>query len=450
MQLLKELVDTIVAPATPLSRGALSVLRLSGPISCDIAAKIAPKFEKTPREMQLCPIFDAQGALLDQALVVFFPGPKSFTGEDVVEIQCHGNPLIVQKIQESCCQLGARPAEPGEFLHRAHHNKKYDLAQVEAIAALIEARTTQALQGSLQLARGGMGKQVLALDSQVTQIRILLESSIDFSEEPDIDEHFLQQAREALSALIIDTEKSLAQAERSLTLHTGLKVCLLGAPNAGKSSLINAFAGEELALVDAEAGTTRDLIRHQLGLGGIPLSLIDTAGLRHAENSVEKRGISKAKEEAHLAQIVIYLKPVDAEISTEHLEFLQTLPARKILLHNKIDLGEPSTSHAEAFEQEFAISLKTGCGWEQFNHGFKTWVLGEGSEEGFHVVSSRQLYVLKEFLEILLESRDTNKTAELMAEGLYQAQQILGRLTHERLTQDDLLGKIFSTFCIGK
>lgn len=449
MQLLRELIDTIVASATPLSRGALSVLRLSGSQSYAIAQKIAPKYKSQPRQMQLCRLYCPQGQLIDQALVVFFPGPKSFTGEDVVEIQCHGNPLIVQQLQEICCAYGARPAEPGEFLQRAYHNKKYDLAQVEAIAALIEARTSTALQSSLQLAQGGMQQQIQSLDEQITHIRVLLESSIDFSEEPDIDDFLVQQAQESLEALIAQAAQDVALAERSLTLHTGLKVCLLGAPNAGKSSLINAFAGEELALVDAQAGTTRDLIRHQLSLGGIPLSLIDTAGLRETDNSVEMQGISKAKEEAQQAQIVLYLLPVAAEIDSEHQQFLRALPARRILVHNKIDLGPVGPVDSDIFERSFAISLKTGQGWEEFSEGFKTWVLGEGNEEGFHVTSTRQLHVLKEFVEFLCESRD-NKTAELMAESLYQAQQALGRLTQERLTQDDLLGKIFTTFCIGK
>lgn len=450
MQLLREISDTIVAPATPLSRGALSVLRISGIMSIQIAQKLTHKNTFSPRVMNLSRLYDQAGALIDQVLIVYFKAPFSFTGEDVVEIQCHGNPLIVQKIQELCCLYGARIAQPGEFLQRAYYNKKYDLAQIEAINALIHARTEQAVQHSLQLAQGKMGEKIADLNNQIIQIRVLLESSIDFAEEPDIDDYLIDQAVEQLDSLIKETQSAVLQAERSLALHTGLKVCLIGAPNAGKSSLINAFAGHELAIVDEQAGTTRDLIRHELSLGGIPISLIDTAGLRETTNSIEQRGILKAKQEALQSQIVIYIAPAGTQMSEEHRDFLLSLPAKRLLLHNKIDLELPKTAYStEMFQQVFAISLKTGQGWNEFNEGFKNWILGENNEEGFHVVSSRQLNVLKEFLEFLLQSRD-NKKAELMAEYLYQAQQVLNRLTQDNMTQDDLLGKIFSTFCIGK
>lgn len=450
MQLLREISDTIVAPATPLSRGALSVIRISGPSSVQIAQQLTKKSSFSPRKMKLCWLYDQSNTKIDQALVVYFKAPFSFTGEDVVEVQCHGNPLIVQKIQELCCRYGARVAQPGEFLQRAYYNKKYDLAQIEAINALIHARTNEAVQHSLQLAQGKMSQNITDLNNQITQIRVLLESSIDFSEEPDIDDYLIEQGRQKLEVLIRETQAAVSQAERSLALHTGLKVCLIGAPNAGKSSLINAFAGQDLAIVDEQAGTTRDLIRHDLSLGGIPISLIDTAGLRETTNTIEQRGILKAKQEALQSQVVIYIAPAGTEMSQEHHNFLLTLPAKRILLHNKIDLDLPIAQHnPEDFQQVFAISLKTGQGWNEFNEGFKNWILGENNEEGFHVVSSRQLNVLKEFLEFLCESRD-NKKAELMAESLYQAQQVLNRLTQDNMTQDDLLGKIFSTFCIGK
>lgn len=450
MQLLREISDTIAALATPLSRGALSVVRISGPSSIQIAQRLTKKQTFSSRKMNLCRLYDQENFLIDQALVVYFKAPFSFTGEDVVEIQCHGNPLIVQKIQELCCQYGARVAQPGEFLQRAYYNKKYDLAQIEAINALIHARTKEAVQHSLQLAQGKMAERITDLNNQIIQIRVLLESSIDFSEEPEIDDYLIEQGIQKLDLLIQQTQAAVSQADRSLALHTGLKVCLIGAPNAGKSSLINAFAGQELAIVDEQAGTTRDLIRHELSLGGIPISIIDTAGLRETTNSIEQRGILKAKQEALQSQVVIYIAPAGTQMSREHQDFLLTLPAKRILLHNKIDLDLPKTHGPhEIFQQVFAISLKTGQGWQEFNEGFKNWILGENNEEGFHVVSSRQLNVLKEFLEFLLESRH-NKKAELMAESLYRAQQVLNRLTQDNMTQDDLLGKIFSTFCIGK
>jgi tRNA modification GTPase len=450
MQLLRQITDTIVAPATPLSRGALSVVRLSGPLSSSILQKITQKMIFTPRNMILSDIFDVSGQVIDTALVVYFKGPQSLTGEDVVEIQCHGNPLIVQSIQDLCCAYGARLAGPGEFLERAYVNNKYDLSQVEAINALINARTTQALKYSMQIAQGKIGEKVALLSQKVVAIRVLLESSIDFSDEPDIDDYLVGQAEQQLAELIQHTQEAVIQADRSLAVHTGLKVALIGPPNAGKSSLINAFAGSEVAIVDDQAGTTRDLIKHDLSLGGIPLSLVDTAGLRETTNSIENRGIAKAKKEALEAEIVIYLNTAGATISNEHQSFLKTLSAKRLLLNNKIDLDyEKNDIPEDLFDKVFYISLKTNEGWETFNEAFKNWILGQYHEENFTIVSKRQLNVLKEFLEILSESRD-NKKAELMAESLYQAQQALNKITQEQLTQDDLLGKIFSTFCIGK
>lgn len=449
-RLLAQLNHTIVALATPAGRAGVSIIRLSGASSLDMAQKIAPNFKREAQKIMLVDCYDSDSHLIDKALLVYFKGPNSLTGEDVVEFQCHGSPVIVEAIIQACLKQGARLAGPGEFLQRAFVNQKYDLTEVEAVAALINAKTRQAARASLQVASGRLGFFVKSSHDKLMEIRVLLESTLDFSEE-EVGDFLLEKALHLLEDLICSVRNVVQTSSGVIKLHTGLDVCFIGPPNAGKSSLLNHLAQDDIAIVHEIAGTTRDTLKAEITVAGIPITLIDTAGLRKTTCAVEQAGIEKGRKQAGYSSVVIYLIPYGEEIDPDHLVFLRSLNVIKILLVNKIDLFniQPYSRNHLDFDVEVGVSVLKRSGIDQLIAFFEKTFIGEWSEETPFVANIRQLNVIKDFLDLLEESRDTILRAEIAADLLAEANKVIGTLTGEHTTEE-LLGQIFSTFCIGK
>ncbi len=438
--------DTIVAIATPPGRGGIGVVRVSGPASRAIAQGVLGRLP-APRHATLADFLDAQGQALDQGIALFFPAPHSFTGEDVLELQGHGGPAVLRLVLERCLELGARLAEPGEFTRRAYLNDKLDLAQAESVADLIDAASTQAAKSALLSLRGEFSRDIHALVERLIELRMLLEATLDFPEE-EIEFLEAAAARDRLAALQTRLDQVLARARQGSLLREGLHVVLIGRPNVGKSSLLNRLAGEDIAIVTPVAGTTRDTLREEIQLDGIPLHIIDTAGLRETTDEVERLGIARtwaAIEKAHLALLV-----VDASrgLAPEDQAILDRLPAGLPVLRvfNKIDLvgGEP---RAEA--DSVHLSAKTGQGMALL-HGRLLALAGwQQTGEGTYMARARHVAALQQAREHLAAADRLWGQLELVAEELKLAQNQLNTITGE-FTPDDLLGEIFSRFCIGK
>ncbi len=447
---LEEFDQTIVAIATSAGSAGVAIIRLSGPKSLEIAKKITPTCALEPQRLTLTSLYDELGDVFDQSLVVYFKGPRSLTGEDIVEFQCHGSIAISKKIVELALNFGARLAKPGEFLQRAFLNQRYDLTQVEAIAAIIESKTIQAAKANLAIANGALGLFLKEGQKTLDKIRVFVESSLDFSDE-DIDIYLIDQSKVLLDNLIKKVEKTLEKSKKIQVYQHGLRVCLVGPPNAGKSSLLNYFAQDDIAIVHNTPGTTRDPIKASMLIGGIPFTLVDTAGLRDASCEIEKIGISKSREQAQQADVVIYLSPVDQAVSEDDLEFLKKIKAIKILLKNKLDLEnkESYLSTHSFFDAEIGVSILKDDGLKALEDFLVSRFIGSVEEDGPAAANQRQLVVLEDFLVVLKKSSESIYVAELAAEYLRDAQHKIGELTGE-VTTEDLLGKIFSTFCIGK
>lgn len=447
----KEFEETIVAIATPAGSSGVAIVRLSGATSLEIAKKIIPQFNFEPQRLSLTSLYDEKKEIFDESLAVYFKGPRSLTGEDIVEFQCHGSLAISKKIIELAINLGARLAKPGEFLQRAFLNQRYDLTQVEAIAAMIESKTIQAAKANLAIANGALGSFLRESQESLDKIRILVESSLDFSDE-DIDKYLIDKSKVLLDNLIERVEKALEKSKKVEVYQRGLTVCLIGPPNAGKSSLLNYFAEEDIAIVHNMPGTTRDAIKTSLMIGGIPFTLIDTAGLRDADCEIERLGISKSRDHARQADVIIYLSPSEEIVNEDHLAFLKNLTGVKIFLKNKLDLQgkKPYVSGHSFFDVEIGVSVLNRQGLNYIEDFLVSKFVGAIDEDATPAAANeRQLIILKEFFHALKKSSESIYVAELAAEFLRLAQYKIGELTGE-ITTEDLLGKIFSTFCIGK
>ena len=448
--------DTIAAIATATGRGGVGIIRLSGPQAREIGEKITAQPLK-PRHAHYLPFLNTQGEALDQGIALFFPGPHSFTGEDVVELQGHGGPVILDWLLRSACERGARLARPGEFSERAFLNDKLDLAQAEAIADLIDASSEQAARSALHSLQGAFSHKVNELVEALIALRIYVEAAIDFPEE-EID--FLSDGK--VAGDLADIRQRLgavfAQARQGTLLRDGMNVVIAGKPNAGKSSLLNALSGRDSAIVTHIEGTTRDVLREHIHIDGMPLHIIDTAGLRDTPDEVEKIGVERAWQEIHRADRILLL--VDSQ-STELTdpaalwpEFVQQLPdpGKLTLIRNKIDLtGEP-----EGRRQEhpvcLAISAASGAGVEALKQHLKSVMGFEDAGESTFTARRRHLDALERArtaLENGWEQLQLHAAGELLAEDLRQAQECLSEITGQ-FTPDDLLGRIFSSFCIGK
>jgi tRNA modification GTPase len=453
----------IIALATAPGKAGVGVIRISGPQLLPMATALFNR-ALTPRQANLLTLRDAQGDSIDQLLAIYFAAPASFTGEDVLELQCHGGPKLLELVMKRCLELGKDQglviAEPGEFSLRAYLNNKIDLAQAEAIADLIDAQSAAAVRGAARSLQGDFSNDINSLIEEITQLRILVESTLDFPEE---EIEFLEnaQARERLSAVMQKLYALREGAKQGKILRDGIQLVLAGAPNVGKSSLLNRLAGEEVAIVTPIAGTTRDRVKESITIGGVPMHIIDTAGLRDTSDLVEAKGIERSWEAIGAADLVIFLQdPSSSEATnaTETLELktqiLKALPSKCPVLeaNNKSDLlGGPIPN--QDGKPALLISAKTGEGIEALKQKILELVGWGGSQEGVIVARRRHLDCLDRAATHLDQSQqfaaNGNISLELFAEELRLAQDQLGQITG-KLLPDDLLGKIFSQFCIGK
>ncbi|WP_346838261.1 tRNA uridine-5-carboxymethylaminomethyl(34) synthesis GTPase MnmE [Microbulbifer sp. SAOS-129_SWC] len=450
--------DTIAAVATAPGRGGIGVIRLSGPRALEIAQAICGSQPLQPRRAHYRDFRRAE-QLIDQGLALFFPGPNSFTGEDVVELQGHGGPVILDQLLRAAIDAGARQARPGEFSERAFLNDKIDLAQAEAIADLIEAGSEQAARNAMRSLQGVFSEKIEELAESLTHLRIYVEASIDFPEE-EID--FLADGKVAadIDALLAQLHTIERQARQGSILREGMAVAIAGRPNAGKSSLLNALAGRDAAIVTDIAGTTRDILREQVHIDGLPLQFADTAGLRDSPDQVEQIGIQRAWNEIRHADRVLLVVDADSahSLDPEQVwpEFTAQLPdAEKLtLVLNKIDLTEYSAglqAHSDGVPV-VAISARTGAGLDDLKAHLKQCMGYSGASEGTFSARRRHLDALSRaqgFIEQGRSQLHERGAGELLAEDLRQAQQALGEITGA-MTADELLGKIFGSFCIGK
>lgn len=443
-------VDTIAAIASAPGAAGVGVLRVSGPAVPAIVRQLLGR-DPRPRHAHFAAFRDALGELIDQGLLLYFPAPASYTGEHVLELQGHGSTVLLDGLLRRVCQLGARLARPGEFTERAFLNGKMDLTQAEAVADLIAARSQAGARAALHSMEGMFSRKVDALLQALIALRVHIEAAIDFPEE-EIDFLADPAITRQLDALRERLADLLREAQRGVRLNDGLRVAIIGRPNAGKSSLLNALAGSDRAIVTDIAGTTRDVLRESLSLDGVALELADTAGLRETDDPVEREGVRRAHGE--LARADVALLVTDTPHAEHDLALLGDLPAsvERLVLINKIDLAH---AHARYEIRADAIwvwaSAKTGEGLDALRDHLKQ-LAGAGSGEGAfsarrrHVLALEQVAVhLDSAADVLLATR----AGELAAEELRQAQHALGEITGT-YSSDDLLGAIFSSFCIGK
>jgi tRNA modification GTPase len=439
--------DTIAAIATAAGRGAIGIVRVSGPAAGAIAAGIVGQ-PLPARRACLTAFRDASGEAIDRGIALFFPGPGSYTGEDLLELQAHGGPLVLSLLLARCIELGARPAEPGEFTRRAFLNDKLDLAQAEAVADLIDASTQQAARSAARSLQGEFSRQVAALQERLIELRVLVEASFDFVEE-DIDVLTEAGVAHKLDELQRNVQSLLSAAHQGRLLTSGLTVALVGPPNSGKSSLINALSKDEVAIVSPIPGTTRDLVRSTISIRGMPVHLVDTAGLRPTQDAVEVIGVERARTAAREADLVLAVEDA-SEPRRAVADAVRLAPSRTVYVHNKIDLmGVPPRHERIAGTDHVWVSAKRGDGLNLLTDVIATETLGE--TPGTDTISARQRHIdaLRKVLGCVRAASQALRTSELAAEELRLAQTALSELTGEHVA-DDLLGAIFSRFCIGK
>ena len=489
---------TIAAIATAPGRGGVGVIRLSGKNLLPLAQAISGGKNPQPRLAMYTDFLDEQAQAIDNGLLLYFAAPKSFTGEDVLELQGHGGPVVLNMLLQRCLQLGARLAEPGEFTKRAFLNDKLDLAQAESVADLIDASSQSAARMALRSLKGVFSERIHALVDELITLRMLVEATLDFPEE-DIDFLEAADAQGKLAHIRQQLAQLLAQAQQGAILREGMQVVLVGAPNVGKSSLLNALAGDDVAIVTDIAGTTRDTVREHIVLDGVPVHIIDTAGLRETDDVVEKIGIERSRQAVRTADVALVL--VDGREGINHTTqaILDALPEnlRLIEVHNKIDLSGEAAQYvsretelvgsepisaideqpkraqtaADPVNQDVSretlailadsgsllpqaaamikLSAKTGEGLVLLKQALLQQVGWQGESEGLFLARSRHLHALEAAQEELALAADCGVMIDLLAEHLRRAQGALNEITGA-FSADDLLGVIFSRFCIGK
>jgi tRNA modification GTPase len=445
----------IIAVATALGKAGVGVVRISGQSLSAITKALFQK-ELSPRKTNLVTLLDADGQTIDQLIAIYFVAPASFTGEDVLELQCHGGPQLLELVMKRCLELGKEEglviAEPGEFTLRAYLNNKIDLAQAEAIADLIDAQSEAAVRGAARSLQGVFSESINDLIEEITQLRILVESTLDFPEE---EIEFLEnaQAHKRLAAVKEKLQSLCNGAKQGKILRDGIQLVLAGAPNVGKSSLLNRLAGEEVAIVTPIAGTTRDRVKESITIEGVPMHIIDTAGIRDTNDLVEAKGIERSWDAIRLADLVIFLTDPNSGEDGLKEQILSELPPKcpVLAVFNKSDLL--SSGSVSAQKETILISAKTGDGIDALKQKILEMVGWNGSQEGSIVARRRHLDCLERASEHIAKSEqfaaNGNNSLELFAEELFLAQNHLGQITG-KLLPDDLLGKIFSQFCIGK
>lgn len=444
--------STIVAIATASGRGGVGVIRLSGSDLLSLAQILSGGKTPTPRLAMYTDFLDEQGDAIDNGLMLYFPAPKSFTGEDVIELQGHGGPIVLNMLLKRCLDLGARLAEAGEFTKRAFLNNKIDLAQAESVADLIDASSQSAARSAVRSLKGVFSARIDALVADLIQLRMLVEATLDFPEE-DIDFLAAANAKEKLQTLSKNLHLVLESACQGAILRDGMQVVLIGAPNVGKSSLLNALAGDEVAIVTDIAGTTRDTVREEIILAGVPIHIIDTAGLRETEDVVERIGIERTQAAIEKADVALLLIDPKEGVNAATEKILKTLPAslKQLVIYNKIDLtaAQPEYVPRETLADIIKLSAKTGAGLGLLKQALLEQVGWQGESEGLFLARERHVQALKTAQAELNFAQDYDEMPELLAEHLRLAQLALGQITGE-FTADDLLGVIFSKFCIGK
>jgi len=445
--------DTIAAIATAPGRGGVGIIRISGSNLLPFAFALSGTTPR-PRHATMANFLAADGSAIDSGLLLFFPDPYSFTGEDVLEVHGHGGPVVMQMLLARCLDLGARLAEPGEFSRRAFLKGKLDLAQAEAVADLIDAATSSAARSAMRSLQGEFSKAVHGLTEELIDLRMLVEATLDFPEE-DID--FLRKADAfgRLSRLQLRLTEVFDRAQQGKLLQSGLHVVLAGQPNVGKSSLLNRLAGDELAIVTPFAGTTRDALRSTIQIEGIPLHIIDTAGLRETDDEVESIGIERSWREIERSDVVLVVVDARTGVGEAERNILARLPdrLRRITVYNKIDLcGRLPECHEETDATAISLSARSGDGIDLLRRELLR-VAGWHQAEDVFIARERHLRALAEAQQHICAAQDivagVPPALELFAEELRLAQQSLAAITGE-FTADDLLGVIFSRFCIGK
>ncbi|MCG8045918.1 MAG: tRNA uridine-5-carboxymethylaminomethyl(34) synthesis GTPase MnmE [Candidatus Thiodiazotropha endolucinida] len=445
-------VDTIAAVATPQGRGSVGIVRISGPACRDIADALLDSMP-SPRQARFKPFLDQDRTVIDSGLAIFFPKPHSFTGEDVLELQGHGGPVVMDLLLKRTLQLGARLARPGEFSERAFLNGKLDLVQAEAIADLIDAESQAAARSATRTLQGAFSNKIDRLVESLIELRLYVESAIDFPEE-EIDYLTCSNVSERLHSILDEIESTRQSAHSGRLLRDGLTLVIAGRPNSGKSSLLNALAGAEAAIVTDIPGTTRDLLRERITIDGMPLHIIDTAGLRESHDPVEAEGIRRAKKEIEQADRVLWV--FDDSTDPHHLAIYRDQLPKGVpvtLIRNKIDIaGNTPGIFEDESEVEVALSATRGDGIDLLTAHLKQCVGYRYLGEGDFIARRRHLDALERAIRHLRQgelSLQRDQAGELLAEDLRLAQQSLSEITGE-FTADDLLGRIFSSFCIGK
>jgi tRNA modification GTPase len=464
--------DLIAAIATAPGRGGIGVVRISGANLAEMARRLTGK-TPAPRRATYASFLDETGLVLDQGIALFFPAPHSYTGEDVLELQGHGGPAVLQAVLQRCVELGARLARPGEFTERAFHNNKLDLAQAESVADLIDATTTQAARSAMRSLQGDFSRAIHELVDELIRLRMLVEAMLDFPEE-EVDAPDLTRRNRELASVRSGLDRVLALAQQGSLLREGAHIVLVGQPNVGKSSLLNRLSGEEVALVSDIPGTTRDVIRQAIQLEGVPLHILDTAGLRESSDVVEQMGIARTRSAAEKADLILVLLDATQGVTPADQQILAALPAAtpRLFVFNKSDLldedesqrsvrpelveGQSSPGHGSTSSPRTGIvgtdhlylSAKTGAGLDDLRQRLLT-LIGWHQEAGVFMARERHLRALESARQHLALAAAEVARAELFAEELRLAQEALNAITGE-FTADDLLGEIFSRFCIGK
>jgi tRNA modification GTPase len=442
--------DIIAAIATAPGRGGIGIIRISGSRLARFAAGLTPRVPE-PRRALLTTFLDAAGQPLDQGLLLFFDAPHSYTGEDVLELQGHGGPVVMRQLLQRCLELGARLARPGEFTERAYLNGRMDLAQAEGVADLIEASTALAARAALRSLQGNFSELIQQLTNKIVALRTLLEATLDFPEE-EVEFLTAGRAQQQLSTVREQLDATLAATRQGSLLREGIQVVLIGEPNVGKSSLLNRLAGEEVAIVTEVPGTTRDAVREQIDIDGLPVHIIDTAGLRETTDAVERIGISRTWAMIEKADLVLLVSDAGQMNDSANRTIIDGLPAglARIRVNNKIDLARRNAAREHAgIEEVVWVSAKTGEGLELLKQAIWDQAGWHPSGEGVFSARTRHIEALRAAQGHLAVAAGVTDRLELYAEELRLAHEALGAITGE-YTSDDLLGEIFSKFCIGK
>lgn len=448
--------DTICAVATPAGRGGVGIIRVSGTKCLELCTKLA-SLSPVARQVQVADFRGIDGALIDTGLSLFFRGPQSFTGEDVWELQTHGSPIVLDQLLATLVQLGCRLARPGEFSERAFLNGKLDLAQAEAIADLIDSRSTAAARNALRSLQGEFSRLISLLVEDLTKLRVYVEAAIDFPEE-EVDFLSRGDLQTRLAAIRTRLAEVQEQTKQGVLLREGIRIVIAGEPNAGKSTLLNALAGMEAAIVTDVPGTTRDLLRQEITINGVPVHILDTAGLRASTDPVEQEGIRRARAAIAEADRVLLLVDVRAraQLATHAVwNELRSDPAiagKLSIIFNKVDLaGLGPTLESEHGFTAICLSAKQGQGLELLRQHILDCAGFHAQEEGGFLARRRHLDALQRASVALADANVQleHKAGELLAEDLHRAQNALGEITGA-VSADDLLGEIFSSFCIGK